>query len=102
MKPGQWDEMKKRNGWNDVEMRDNRYNQVIHMVSAAKGAEAFYQTDTHVRHENLDLARQLDDFSSQVCAHGDVTWKTVTSLLAICEGNPLVTGGFPSQRASSA
>ena len=37
------------------------------MVSAAKGAEDFYRTDTHVtRWENLDLARKLDDFASQV------------------------------------
>ena len=41
--------------------------QVIHMVSAAKGAEEYYTTTSHVvRSENLDLARQLDDFASQV------------------------------------
>ena len=37
------------------------------MVSAAKGAEEYYTTTSHVvRSENLDLARQLDDFASQV------------------------------------
>ncbi len=37
------------------------------MVSAAKGAEAFYRTDTHVtRHENLTFARTLDDYAAQV------------------------------------
>ena len=67
LKPGQWDRLKERNSWNDVELRDNRYNQVIHMVSAAKGAELFYSTDNnHTRHENLELARQLDDYASQV------------------------------------
>ena len=26
-----------------------------------------------------------------------LTWQTLSALLALCEGNPLVTGGFPSQ-----
>lgn len=33
------------NNWNSVELRDNRYNQIIHMVSAAKGAEEFYSVE---------------------------------------------------------
>ena len=36
------------------------------MVSAAKGAEMFYQTSHVVRQENIELARQLDDLASQV------------------------------------
>lgn len=40
-----WERMKASNGWNDVEMRDNRYNQIVHMVSAANGAEEFYSTE---------------------------------------------------------
>ena len=36
----------KRNGWSSVvEVRDNRYNQIIHMVSAANGAEEFYSLE---------------------------------------------------------
>jgi hypothetical protein len=37
-----WETLMRNNGWNAVELRDNRYNQIIHMVSAAKGAEDFY------------------------------------------------------------
>lgn len=33
------------NNWNPVELRDNRYNQIVHMVSAANGAEDFYSTE---------------------------------------------------------
>lgn len=33
------------NKWNPVEMRDNRYNQILHLVSAANGAEDFYSTE---------------------------------------------------------
>jgi hypothetical protein len=42
-----WEKMKADNGWNEVHLRDNRYNQVIHMVSAARGAEVFYTVTGH-------------------------------------------------------
>jgi len=66
MKPEQWSQMKRQMDWNDIDLRDNRYDQVIHMVSAANGAESFYGTADHiVRHEDIGLARKLDDCSSQ-------------------------------------
>ena len=66
--------MREEYGWNSVELRDGRYNQVIHMVSAAKGAEPFYCTELHAtRYEDLDLARKLDDFASQVRSGVTVT-----------------------------
>ncbi|XP_064612179.1 TRPL translocation defect protein 14-like [Liolophura sinensis] len=65
LQPGDWERMKKKNSWNEVEMRDTRYNQVIHMVTAAKGAEAFYTTAHETRYEDLDMARRLDDLASQ-------------------------------------
>jgi hypothetical protein len=40
-----WELMMGENGWNPVELRDNRYNQIVHMVSAANGAEDFYSTE---------------------------------------------------------
>lgn len=40
-----WEEIMKKNGWNPVDLRDTRYNQILHMVSAANGAEAFYSTE---------------------------------------------------------
>lgn len=40
-----WEKMTGANGWNSVELRDNRYNQIVHMVSAAEGAEEFYSTE---------------------------------------------------------
>ncbi|XP_034182171.2 TRPL translocation defect 14 isoform X2 [Osmia lignaria lignaria] len=56
-----WELMMASNGWNNVELRDNRYNQIIHMVSAANGAEDFYSTEEHVcRSEGVELARELD------------------------------------------
>nr|CAH0100669.1 unnamed protein product [Daphnia galeata] len=61
-----WEQLMKTNGWNPVELRDTRYNQIIHMVSAAKGAEDFYTTEDHsCRSENLDLAHTLDDRAAE-------------------------------------
>lgn len=40
-----WERMMSANGWNSVELRDNRYNQIVHLVSAANGAEDFYSTE---------------------------------------------------------
>ncbi|XP_055316408.1 TRPL translocation defect protein 14 isoform X2 [Sitodiplosis mosellana] len=56
-----WAKMTAANGWNAVELRDNRYNHIVHMVSAANGAEDFYSTEEHAcRSEGVELARDLD------------------------------------------
>lgn len=53
--------MTSANGWNPIELRDNRYNQIVHMVSAANGAEEFYSTEEHAcRSEGVGMARELD------------------------------------------
>ncbi|CAG9863849.1 unnamed protein product [Phyllotreta striolata] len=56
-----WETIMRENAWNNVELRDNRYNQIIHMVTAAKGAEEFYSIEDHnCRSEGVQLARDLD------------------------------------------
>jgi hypothetical protein len=46
----------------EVEVRDARYDCVVHLVTAAKGAEKFYTTiDNSVRKEGIPLACELDD-----------------------------------------
>uniref|UniRef100_A0A0A9VVL2 NadR/Ttd14 AAA domain-containing protein n=1 Tax=Lygus hesperus TaxID=30085 RepID=A0A0A9VVL2_LYGHE len=58
----QWESIMTANGWNNVELRDNRYDHIIHLVTSAKGAEDFYSTEDHsCRNENIELARELDD-----------------------------------------
>jgi hypothetical protein len=45
----------------EIDIRDHRYDIVVHLVSAAKGAEAFYSAENNtVRSEGLELARKLD------------------------------------------
>ncbi|CAG0884078.1 unnamed protein product [Cyprideis torosa] len=57
-----WERIISTNRLNHQELRDSRYNQVIHMVTAAKGAEDFYsQDETYSRFESLAHARELDD-----------------------------------------
>ena len=43
-----WEEMMRRHTWNAVDLRDTRYHQIVHMVSAANGAEAFYSTEVSI------------------------------------------------------
>ncbi|MCL4132570.1 UNVERIFIED_CONTAM: hypothetical protein GTU68_016703 [Idotea baltica] len=53
-------------GFNSVELRDTRYHQIIHMVSSAIGAEAFYTVGDHpCRSEDVDLAKLLDEAAAQ-------------------------------------
>lgn len=45
----------------EVSLRDHRYDVVIHLVTAAKGAEAFYTLENNAtRTEGLELASKLD------------------------------------------
>lgn len=48
-------------GWTWTTLRDRRYDRVIHLVTAAIGAEDFYTlSNNNARHEGVDLARELD------------------------------------------
>merc|ERR1712051_537756 len=50
-----------RNMCDEVDIRDNRYHQVVHMVTSAKGAEQYYTIEHHTtRLEGLEEARERD------------------------------------------
>lgn len=56
--------LKKKNSFK-VDLRDRRYDQIIHMVTAAKGAEKFYALDNNTtRTEGIEMARMLDKKTS--------------------------------------
>jgi CYTH domain-containing protein/predicted ATPase len=58
---GAWPEVSKRNDWNRVALRDERYDAVIHMVTAADGAPQQYRTHDHaVRYETAEQAVAVD------------------------------------------
>lgn len=61
MEPTIWQALLDELGLSEVKLRDARYDAVIHMVSAAVGAEQFYTTETNsARTEGIELARELD------------------------------------------
>ncbi|KAI3382967.1 hypothetical protein SNEBB_003129 [Seison nebaliae] len=52
---------KNKNEWNEIDLRDRRYDQILYLQSAAVGAEEFYTLTTNPnRSEDVDLARYLD------------------------------------------
>lgn len=56
-----WQALLDEHGWTVVELRDRRYDAVVHLVTAAEGAEAFYTTANNAaRTETPDQARELD------------------------------------------
>ena len=61
-----WDEMLHASHMDEVDIRDNRYNQVVHMVTAATGAEEYYTVEHHAtRLETLGEARERDKLASE-------------------------------------
>lgn len=59
LEPHQFASVLATNEWNIPHLRDRRYEAVIHLVTAADGAEAFYQQDDE-RLEPPELARERD------------------------------------------
>ena len=66
MAPEMWDDITRSVGTTTPELRDKRYDAVLHLVSAADGAEQFYTTSNNAsRNEaadeaGLQIARELD------------------------------------------
>lgn len=62
LKPEDWETLKMRNpSWNEIDLRDNRYDQIVHLVTAAEGAEDFYTLDNNAtRTEGLAVAKDID------------------------------------------
>ena len=57
-----WHDLLKRTNYSHVTLRDMRYDMVIHLQSAAVGAEMFYTTENnHARSESAEVARALDE-----------------------------------------
>lgn len=57
----EWEEILRKNLCDEVDIRDNRYHQVVHMVTSAKGAEQYYTIEHHTtRLEGLEEARDRD------------------------------------------
>jgi len=56
-----WEKILEKNNLNEVDIRDNRYSQVIHLVTAARGAEEHYtRSNNKARSEDLTMAIKND------------------------------------------
>mmetsp|Transcript_37181 Transcript_37181/g.35831 ORF Transcript_37181/g.35831 Transcript_37181/m.35831 type:complete len:98 (-) Transcript_37181:707-1000(-) len=56
-----WQAILDETGWTTTQLRDKRYEAVIHLVTAAIGAEDFYTMDNNIaRYEGLKDAQELD------------------------------------------
>uniref|UniRef100_A0A7S3CU52 NadR/Ttd14 AAA domain-containing protein n=1 Tax=Strombidium rassoulzadegani TaxID=1082188 RepID=A0A7S3CU52_9SPIT len=55
-----WDRILERTGWNNIELRDNRYDAVIHMITAADGCPEFYDNENVARYESVEEAVERD------------------------------------------
>lgn len=103
---GEWEVLKARNpSWNEVDLRDNRYDQIIHLITAAIGAEKFYTLENNsTRTETLDVARETDERTAKAwVGHPCIDFidnstgfekKIARSLLAVCERVGLHLKGF--------
>jgi hypothetical protein len=48
-------------GWSTIQLRDRRYDAVIHLVTCADGAEEFYTSENNAaRYEGIKDAIELD------------------------------------------
>uniref|UniRef100_A0A914WJY3 NadR/Ttd14 AAA domain-containing protein n=1 Tax=Plectus sambesii TaxID=2011161 RepID=A0A914WJY3_9BILA len=61
-----WQRLLAKNKLNTVDMRDNRYNQIVHMVTAADGADNFYTCGNNAaRSEGIAQAIEVDKITRQ-------------------------------------
>ncbi len=61
MEPNAWAALLDSHGWTTVDLRDRRYEAVIHLATAAEGAEQHYTTANNAaRTETPEQARRLD------------------------------------------
>ena len=66
IEPAMWEEITRACGTSTSQLRDTRYDAVLHLVSAADGAEQFYTTNNNAQRlekadeHGLAIARQLD------------------------------------------
>ena len=59
--PEVWQALTEEMGTNTVKLRDARYEAILHMVTAAAGAEQFYTNENNkFRSEDVEMARELD------------------------------------------
>ena len=67
-----WNDVLENMGINEISLGDEEYDQVIHLITAANGADKFFGSDTNnIRNESVEVARRLDErISNGWIGHG--------------------------------
>ena len=56
-----WQALLDETSWSTIQLRDRRYEEVNHLVTAADGAAQFYNDlNNEARYETVEQAKQLD------------------------------------------
>lgn len=56
-----WQAILDETGWSTIQLRDRRYEAVVHMVTSADGATEYYTTNNNeARYEGIEEAIELD------------------------------------------
>ena len=55
-----WQAILDETGWSTIQLRDRRYEAVLHLVTAADGAEKFYNFENEARSESIEESKELD------------------------------------------
>ena len=55
-----WQAILDETGWSTIQLRDRRYEAVVHLMTAAEGAEEFYMQEKDENEVSIDRARQID------------------------------------------
>lgn len=59
--PQDWQIILDELGVTDIQLRDDRYDAVIHLITAADGAEEYYNLNNQARYENsIEIAKKVD------------------------------------------
>ncbi|CDW90733.1 UNKNOWN [Stylonychia lemnae] len=56
----QWEAVLDEMGWNVYQLKDKRYDLVLHLVTAADGAPDFYNKSNEARYESVEEAMNVD------------------------------------------
>ena len=55
-----WQAILDETGWSTIQLRDKRYEAVVHMMSSAEGAEEFYLQEPNNAVDSIERARHID------------------------------------------
>lgn len=76
-----WQALLDETGWSNTQLRDKRYDMVLHLITAADGAKDYYSSDSNQsRYEGLEAAIATDK-KTQLCWFGHPRFSIIDNSL---------------------